>query len=79
MKLAHKLLMSRINKASWLINENILNKMAMAKGIRYVQLPNRPVKLNSKGENDPDSSRLDDWTKSVSIVNFILLFKALYN
>jgi hypothetical protein len=53
--------------------------MTMKKGIGYVQLLDGPVQLNSKGENDPDSRKLDDWTKSVNIVKAIMVFKALCN
>jgi hypothetical protein len=51
--------------------------MTMKKGIGYVQLPDGLVKVNSKGKNDPNSSKLDNCTKSVSIVNAIMMFKAL--
>lgn len=65
-----------INKTRWLLTIDSFSKSSMKKSIFNIELVHQPMFGESQGEDNADSSGLDDRAKSPRIVYPRLLRKA---
>lgn len=67
-KFEEKMRVGRIHKSWWLLHINIFNNRTMKKGIVYINLFDRPVKMESNGEKNFDGNWFGHRIESFFIV-----------
>ncbi|KAK4253823.1 hypothetical protein QN277_010448 [Acacia crassicarpa] len=69
----------RIMTSCWLAHIDGLLKTPIQESIINIQLPDIPVKIYSKSEDESYCSRLDDWVKRLKIIDTCCLLKTFCN